>query len=337
MRDPMPDPDGHIVDSSRIRVVYITGSGRSGSTILCQILGELDDFFCGGELSDFWDRYLGENRICACGAEFHSCKVWSRIVQQGMPGVSPAEAFRVAELHMRVGRTQHLPLLLFPPLRSLLQPYLASYMTHLGTLYHAIQAETGCKVVVDSSKFPSYGWILGRIPGIELFVVHLVRDPRAVAYSWTRSRSPGHTGERIETPRFGPASSSLRWLIRNILAEGLWRSDPEHYILLRYEDFVADPRGAVDRILELVGVRSPAEPFVGNHRVRLGENHVVWGNRTRFLRGEVDIQPDTEWRTRIRFLPRIAVEAMTWPWMRRYRYTAPVAIRPGTIESGDAG
>ncbi len=337
MRDPMSDAEGHTVDTSRIKVVYITGSGRSGSTILCQILGEFDGFFSGGELSDFWDRYLGENRLCACGVEFRSCKVWSRILQQGMPGISSADALRVAELHMRVGRTQHLPLLLFPPLRRLLQQRLTNYMTHLAMLYRAIRAETGCKVIVDSSKFPSYGWILGRVPGIELFVVHLVRDPRAVAYSWTRSRPSGHTGERIETPRFGPASSSLRWLTRNILAEGLWRSDPEHYVMLRYEDFVADPRAAVNRILDLVGVGSLSGPFVGNQSVRLGENHIVWGNRSRFLRGVADIQPDTEWRTRIRLLPRIVVEAMTWPWMRRYGYTPRVSIRTDAIESGDPG
>lgn len=333
----MPNPDGPAEPDARLKVLYIAGSGRSGSTILCQILGEIDGFFCGGELSDFWDRYLGENRLCACGVEFRACKVWSRVLQRGMPGIGPAEAFRIARLHMGVGRTQHLPFLLLPPLRGIIQQRLTEYRTRLADLYCAIGAETGCSVLLDSSKFPSYGWILGRVPGVELFVVHLIRDPRAVAYSWARRRPSVHPDQNIETPRFGPASSSLRWLARNILTARLWRSDPEHYFLLRYEDFVADPRAAVERILGFVRVRSASVPFVGSHRVRLGENHIVWGNRSRFLRGMKDIVPDTEWRTRIGLLPRIIIEAITWPWMLRYGYSLRLPTQTGIVESGDAG
>jgi hypothetical protein len=337
MRDPMSDPNGRIVDAPSIKVVYITGSGRSGSTLLCQILGEYDGFFCGGELSDFWDRYLAENRLCACGVDFRSCKVWSRIVKIGMPNVSPSDALEVAKLHMRVGRTQHLPFLRLPPLRSLFQRRLTSYAAHLRMLYRAILAGTGCEVIVDSSKFPSYGWILGQVPGIELYAIHLVRDPRAVAYSWARRRPPTRMGQRIETPRFGPASSSIRWITRNVLAEGLWRHDPEHYLLLRYEDFVTDPGAAVEQILELVGKRPSSGVFVEKRQVQLGDNHIVWGNRTRFLRGLVDIRPDAEWLTHGKLLPRLIVEAMTWPWMRRYRYSSRIRATSKVVESGSIG
>lgn len=318
-------------DTTSIKVLYITGSGRSGSTILCQILGELEGFFCAGELSDFWDRYLAENRRCACGSDFASCEVWSHIIEVGMPGIGPSEAQDVARLHMQIARTQHLPFLMVPALRVFVQSRLTRYMMHLETLYRAIHDGTGCRVVVDSSKFPSYGWILAQVPGIELFPVHLVRDPRAVAYSWTRRRPPTQPLDRVETPQFGPVSSSFRWISRNLLAEGLWRPAAQRYTLLRYEDFVADPSGELGRILERVGENPSASPIVGNTRVHLGENHIVWGNRSRFDRGQVELRLDAEWQTQIKPNSRKTVEAMTWPLMRRYGYTARIPTSSGSV------
>jgi len=317
-------------ESPSVKVLYIAGSGRSGSTILCQILGEIDGFFCTGELSDFWDRYLAENRMCACGKDFGACRVWSHIIEVGMPGILPSEALDIARLHMRIARTQQLPLLLVPALRVLVQGRLTGYMTHLGALYRAIRAGTDCRVIVDSSKFPSYGWILGQVPGIEFFVVHLVRDPRAVAYSWTRMKDPSPAGDGLETPRFGPVSSSLRWVSRNVLAEGLWRRDARHYTLLRYEDLVADPARELTRILKLIGETPAALPLAGD-RVRLGENHIVWGNRSRFQRGEVELRLDAEWQTQLKGSSRRIVEAMTWPLIRRYGYTSRIPSSSGSI------
>ena len=39
---------------------------------------------------------------------------------------------------------------------------------------------------MDASKHASLAFCLRTEPAIDLRVMHLVRDPRAVAYSWTR-------------------------------------------------------------------------------------------------------------------------------------------------------
>jgi len=307
--------------SQSVKVLFIAGSGRSGSTLLGQILGGIDGFFCAGELSDFWDRYVLENRLCACGEVFRSCKVWSRIIKEGAVDTTSAYAKRAATLRAQIGLTQHLPLILAPPTRALMRGRLARYTSVLWSLYDGIRAGTGARVVVDSSKFPSYGWVLGQIPGIELFVVHLVRDPRGVAFSWLRGRPPHPMPGRVEVPRFGPVASSIRWLLRNAATEALWGGDPLHYVLVRYEDFITDPEGALSRILKLLDEASSALPMTENHRVHLGDNHIVWGNRTRFQRGDTELQLDAEWQERIKKPHRAIVEAMTWPLMKRYGYS----------------
>lgn len=48
--------------TAEVKVLYIAGWGRSGSTILDNVLGQVEGFFSGGELSYLWERGLSENR-----------------------------------------------------------------------------------------------------------------------------------------------------------------------------------------------------------------------------------------------------------------------------------
>ena len=54
--------------NNRVKVLYIAGPGRSGSTVLGNVLGEIEGFFHGGELNFIWEHNLIENRLCSCGA-----------------------------------------------------------------------------------------------------------------------------------------------------------------------------------------------------------------------------------------------------------------------------
>ena len=45
---------------------------------------------------------------------------------------------------------------------------------------------SGRSVVIDSSKDPSYAYVLARAPEIDLRVAHTIRDSPAVAYSWAK-------------------------------------------------------------------------------------------------------------------------------------------------------
>ncbi len=76
----------------KVKVLYIAGYERSGSTLLHNVLGQLDGFFAAGELAKIWDRSLIENRRCGCGAPFRECEVWRRILTNGFGGVESIRA-----------------------------------------------------------------------------------------------------------------------------------------------------------------------------------------------------------------------------------------------------
>lgn len=307
------------MSGKKATVLYIAGSGRSGSTLLSNILGQVDGFFAGGELANVWQRSLTEDRLCGCGVRFSRCALWSEIVERawGAGGVNPAEMIAAQRTGVRV---RHVPSMLLGSRRS---RHLGQgeYGRLLGRLYTAITEVTGCTVIVDSSKHPTFGRLLEMIPSIDLFVVHLVRDPRASAYSWLRKKVNPDRGYFGYMQQLSALRSSTLWGIWNAATVALWRSSPDRYLHVCYEDFVAHPRWWTERILELVGEPAAQLPFVEERTVSLSPTHSISGNPNRLDTGTVTINADMEWVERMGRRHRAVVTLITLPLLHRFGYS----------------
>jgi Sulfotransferase family len=310
-----------------IRVLYITGSGRSGSTILDRILGQLDGFFSVGELVNIWERGLVAGRRCGCGLPVPQCPLWTAVLTRAFGAPGGVDAGRMAALGQRRVGTGSLPQLLVARGR-MIPPDGDEYRATLARLYRAVHDHTGCRVIVDSSKSPPYAELLATLPDAEVSAVHLVRDPRATAYSWLREKQLPDFGDDRLMVRLPPLVSTRRWILWQTGSELLWRRRPDRYLRLRYEDFLDDPRSAVRRIAALVNESPPQLPFTSDHIVRLATTHSVSGNPNRFNSGEVELAPDNEWMGAMRAVDWASVTAATWPWLLRYGY--PLRRRGGT-------
>jgi Sulfotransferase family len=307
------------VDSGRTKVLYVVGLGRSGSTILSNSLGQIGDCFSAGELNFIWKHNVLENRLCGCGRPFRECLVWTRVMEEafgGMDGVDPREMMR---LQSSGTRTRHIPLMLAPRGERVLKERLEKLLINYRRLYEAIGSVTGSQVIVDSSKEPAHGYAMSLVSGVDFRVVHLIRDPRAAAYSWLKKKPQPDSKEIEHMHRQSPAMSSALWDAWNASAEALWRRTPEKYLRLRYEDFVADPRESLKRILEFVGLTAEL-PLAGEREVRLGISHTVSGNPNRFETGAVELRPDREWMDKMEPRHRALVTALTFPLLKHYGY-----------------
>jgi hypothetical protein len=149
--------------------------------------------------------------------------------------------------------------------------------------------------------------------------VHLVRDARASAFSWLRKKPLADRAARSHMQRQGPARSAALWTLWNAVARRLWRRS-DRYLLVRYEDLVAEPQAWVARILDLVGMGDAELPFTGPRTVALGVNHSVAGNPDRLRRGEVALRSDDEWRGAMRPAHRRIVTAVAALGLLRYGY-----------------
>jgi hypothetical protein len=305
-------------------VLYIGGHGRSGSTILAQTLGQLPGFINVGELWQVWRRGLQENERCGCGELFYSCEFWRAVGDEAFGGWEKVDIDRMVAFrtYLKRGRyTPHYALAAKTDLRTRkMNTMINEYGPTLERLYRAIQSVSGAEVVVDSSKRWSYAVLLSLLPFADLRAVHLVRDSRAVAFSWGRTKeSPAVVGGRL-MPRMSPAKASRVWNLQNYSYDFL--SGFARLSRLRYEDFVGDPSLYLAGTLNRAGfdIEADSLPIVRGREISLSVDHTVSGNPGRFRRGNIELQPDEEWRVKMRVADKNVVTTLTAPLLLKYAY-----------------
>lgn len=304
------------------RVVYLLGRGRSGSTIVAESLGALDGFFSAGELRVLWHPVLTSDSPCGCGAPVSSCPVWSQVLAR----LAHVDREQVARWQREVVRESRLPRLLR---RDADQrwPALAGYRQVMGEVYAAIREVTGCRTILDSSKRPSAALVVRDLSGIEPYFLHLVRDPRASAYSWRTRSYTGAAGTQVAQP--GALDATLRWDVLNLGAEVVLRTvAPHRRLQLRYEDFAAAPMAAVDRVSALAGGPAAETVFLDERTVQAPDGHALSGNPARSRTGPIEVRPDRGWRTDQRTADRWLATVVAAPLLPRYGYP----LRPSSSE-----
>ncbi|HEY7401605.1 MAG TPA: sulfotransferase [Actinomycetota bacterium] len=306
------------------RILYVAGWGRSGSTLLDRMLGQVPDVFSAGELRDIWRRGVLEDRLCGCGERFSACPVWSEVGRRAFGGWDRVDVVELQRLRDRLDRPWAPPLVIGSRLVPGLDRDLSRYVDALDRLYFAIRETTGARLIVDSSKIPTYLLLLRQLPDADLRVVHLVRDSRGVVFSWQRHVARGDGGEDSagvdELRRYGTGSAAARYLFYNGLTHVVRWGVPS--LFLRYEDLVREPRSGLRAILRHAGVDvdDAALAFVGDDGLELGVNHTVDGNPIRLATGAVRLHEDDAWRREMDPKARRFVTAVTSPLLSRYGY-----------------
>lgn len=338
------------------RVVFIGGSGRSGSTLIERLLGELPSVCNVGEVVHLWERGLLRGETCGCGTPLPACPFWTRVGEVAFGGWDRLDVARFLAVKNSVDRNRYIFRLAasrppggwgrgetgrrgragadrsvasWTPAERAASDGLSSrarwYADTYARLYAAIAQVSECQVVVDSSKHASLAFCLQLSANIDLRVLHVVRDSRAVAYSWTkRVRRPEAAADSDEyMPTFSPARSALLWNTLN-LGFGLLSSLGVPVLQIRYEDFVADPPRSLAELAEFAcGPEDLSEAiarFLARDRASLGRSHTASGNPMRFDTGSIAFRADQTWRKALHPWDRAVVSALTLPLLARYGY-----------------
>lgn len=318
---PQPHARGQGPSSGRIRVLYIAGFGRSGSTVLDRLLGEDTRYFSGGELYTALGLPLAD-RLCSCGARLNVCPFWSSVTER-TPELTAPQAMAALDYWLRFSEPRATwRFLLGGERQRILQQAPDGLLSACLALYGSVSHLAGRQVVVDSSKHPLMLLLLAQLPEVELRVVHLVRDPRATAYSWRR-RVADRDGTQVL--RLGPVKSSFLWTLMHAAVDAVVRAGKLPRRVVRYEDFVSDPQGTLASIKEFAwaDTSTGAADASDSDRVVPGQDptarHLIAGNPMRFQEGPVQVKEDTVWRE-AGSATNALVTLLTLPFLRRYRY-----------------
>lgn len=310
---------GHDRPAKPIQVIYIAGYGRSGTTLLDITLDQHPAVAGAGEVATLSRHVWTDNEYCACGQRANQCQLWGPIGRQWNEKIR--SGWSLAEYKHAQEKTETIlsPSRLLR--RTLNRRLFRSYARDTLSLFEAIRCYSGKEIIVDSSKLPGRALALASIPGIDLFVIHLVRDGRGVAWSMLQSYQKDiKAGLQREIKPKSVVRTAVRWCIVNITTEMLrWRLGNGRYVRVKYEDFVTDPAPALDMIGKMTGI-DLAEIAKG---LQSGEPikpaHQIAGNRLR-MNKSIRLVGDEAWRTQMPAKERAVFDRLGGWLLQRYGY-----------------
>lgn len=285
---------------SPLRILFLAGSARCGSTLAGRMLGELPGLVNAGELglSLLFADAQAVTVPCGCGQPETECPFWSAVAG-GRPVRDFGLPWRTRNL-LRLWRRMRHDAALRAAMAEVLIP-----------LYRNVATEAGADWVVDISKNPAVGLILSELPGVELAVLHLVRDPRGVVASWRRRKA--------YLPKIRPIKV-IRWIwFASVLSEVLARRAPLRW-RFRYRDFLADPAAVLRQVAAGLHRPAPELAFLRPGAARFGTQHILFSNPDKMDGGWIPLRvPAVELDRPARWLTNL----LTWPLLARYGYFRP--------------
>jgi hypothetical protein len=313
-----PTSRGESPGDARPTVIYIAGSGRCGSTLLERVLGEIPGYVNVGELIQLARQMAPHNDRCGCGQAFTDCPFWTAVGERAFGGWDSQSLESVREMEGRVARQQYLRRA--PAVPQAGGPDLAALGTWYERLLRAVAAESGAAYVVDASKEMRQALLFAGA-GIDVRVIHLIRDVRGVAFSMSKrhAESPDPVNRTEMTWRTAPALAAALWV--GVLSEEKQLSRGGVSVArMRYEDFVRQPHAAIEQALGRLGlsVGPSALTHIGDGRVTLPSSHGLSGNPSRFRQGELALRPDEAWRDQMSRRDRFIVTMIGLRYLRRY-------------------
>ncbi len=308
------------VEPAKVPVLFIGSIPRSGSTIISDLLNENPHMVNIGELVHLWERGVVDNNLCGCGEAFDECEFWSAVGEEAFGGWHKISGERMRTLQLRSDRTRHIPSLMLAGKSRFFATSTAQYGSVVSRVLRAALKVSGKPMIVDTSKHVSTALLLRQQPDIDLRVLHVVRDPRGVANSWSKIVPRPEANGEADMAQLHPGRVGMRWLWFNWAFANMDRLGVPT-TTVRYEDFVANPVQMLDQIFSFVGLEaSAAELLEGEEPLVLEPGHSVSGNPRRLERKPVEFKADEQWRTDLD--PKFAslVGAITRPMLARYHY-----------------
>jgi len=310
----------NLKEDKKTTVLYIASPGRSGSTLMERVLNEIPSVFAAGELGRallYRAALFEKNKArCLCGQKICECPTWGRITNDATFKTIDEKSFKEAQAKYH---NNTIFLKLFLKKKQNLPSDLKQYLNGLQTLYSAIKRNQSCQIITDSSILPLYGYYLSLIPSIDLYVVHLVRDPRGVVHSWNTIK---YTSKNVPwSPKINVLQAAFTWMKRNMFTEFLFSWKKGKYLRIHYEDFVENPTEIIMQIGEMLGLKlDDSLDFIDGKKLGLGVNHLVGGNIDAINKGSAKIvlKLDERWKRDMKWWKIVLVTLITWPLSLKY-------------------
>lgn len=283
--------------SPRYPLLYVAGSGHSGSTLLALLLGAHPSIACVGETAvkpAIRSRNEAGRAKCSCGLAVKECPFWTKVFQ-GVAGLglvmSPDQWTNDYRPDNPVLRKLHARACASSWTRAVLRwaaAHLPGYSSHVAgvdavnvAFVDTVLRLSGATVFADTTKPVSRLIHLLRLPQFDIKLVRLIRDVRGYAASAKRRG-------------IAPAAAARTWLRdQTAIAQIALELGSARVHQLRYEDLCGDPDKVLSALWDFCQVKRVPTSTLLEERT----SHVL-GNAMR-MQGRLEIRLDESWRDRL--------------------------------------
>ncbi|MBX2828865.1 MAG: hypothetical protein KTR22_11935 [Flavobacteriaceae bacterium] len=253
-----------------MKIVYIAGDGRSGSTLLESILTNADNTVGIGEGYRFWKRYYEGDTQCGCSKMITECELWPYVHHElvsKIEGYDASDFWRRIQFLLQFKNARRIPQVLK---EEDWQPFAET----VKLFYQSIADRSQKEVLIDSSK--SIGWlqVLLALDFCEVTVLHLERKLPAVANSWKKKvKLPEYPTKNVYMPVKGNWEITKNWLkIKYFMRRFRHQTS---YTFIPYESFIYQPEAWKDPLELWCGSKIDLE------KLTIPFNHAIGGNPMR--------------------------------------------------------
>ena len=277
------------------------GAGRSGTTALATLLNGSSEIQCLGELHHL-PNYINNDLLCSCGSPLSKCEFWSKLPNE-------LHKFKSHEfINQQTTFESHKAV--FPYLlKKQLIPVDSEYAKANSALFSQLNS-LGIDTVLDSAKYVGRALALHQNADVDLRVIYMMRDPRGVAYSFSKN---------VQTQKGAISTCFYYWSI-NLLAMLAHVFVLRKKVLkIRYEDILSKPSETLDKIAlhTDVDLNDVKTKILNSEGFDVG--HIVGGNRLKTNK-QIKLRNTDDWKLKVSFSKSWLVYVLTLPLNILNRY-----------------
>ena len=299
------------------KIIYIMGHARSGSTILNIVLGNLPGVFAAGEVSNFTVSDMDAEEYCSCKAKVADCDFWSEVRKSVLQEYEAEPSDFISVTSEVQNWRNSIPIGSTDSKALARQRYSALASWHYRAIFKRSQSEW----LVDASKCPLRVHCLINADEFDFYVIHVVRDPRAVCHSLNKGwKKNAEAGIQMDQK---PASylRGIKQLYLNLMLVRRVRKvvSAERFLQVRNEDLVFRTERTINELQAFLGIDCGKLLSDMENKVPLRQEHNVAGNRLR-MQQNIVLKYDSSWVKKIRKFHYWTASVLLWPMLFVFGY-----------------
>jgi hypothetical protein len=262
--------------NNKIKLIYISDIGRSGSTLLDLLISTSNNVFSVGGMYGF-NEMKNENACCSCGKKFNECSFWSNF---------KTKKYNVIN---RYNFNDYFSTMLF-----LCNPFSKQQKFRVKSdnfeLFSDIKKmNSGEMYILDSSKDLVRLIELSQDERFDIYNISVFRDGRAVANSFnSKTQSQGKNYYL----------SLLKWIFVNIVLIKFQKKSDIKTLNISYNKLCKNPPHQFKKIEKFTGIQIPSNYI---EIAKTMDYHNIGGNRLRLKENRANLEAikiDNKWQYR---------------------------------------